>query len=220
MGYDPFKSRPGGAGAQSSKAREFLEIFGAYATEELPSESALKDLRVGGEMTQAELSLKSGVPQPLVSQVERGVRQMTPEMAERVAPVLGIDADTLLLAEEVSTLSRAARKGALDPEQLARGIEAFASSTDDSQMAEDIIRMMIGTLRRAVETWDAPEVAAKSIRPETRNVHGQRIDKPHDPNRAPDTDDGRDPKTGRLKRDSLGRVIRKPNDPRNWGSRA
>jgi transcriptional regulator with XRE-family HTH domain len=215
MGYDPFKSRS--FGSQSSRARELLEIFGAIGTGEAPPESALKDWRVGREMTQGELASRSGVPQATISQVETGSRQMTPEMAEKVAPVLGIDADTLLLAEEVSTLSRAAIKGALDPEQLARGIQAFASSTDDSQMSYDLIRMMVGTLRRAVETWEGPAVAAKSIQPETRNVHGQRIDKPHAPGRGPSQDDGRDPETGRLRRDSLGRVIRKPNDPRNWG---
>ncbi len=62
--------------------------------------SALKDLRVARNLTQAGLADLVGTSQPQIRRLENGERQMTKEWAERLAPHLGVVPSALLFPEQ------------------------------------------------------------------------------------------------------------------------
>jgi transcriptional regulator with XRE-family HTH domain len=198
-------------------ARQLLDMLG-YGGAVPPPDSAVRDLREGRRMTQTQVAAKSGVPQAYIAQIESGARRLTEEQAARLAPVLGVGTDELLLADEVSTLQRAATKGELDPELMSDAIMKFAKAAPDTEMADDLVGMMIEILRKATRTYEGGSAAAaksKDIRPrpETRDVHGRRVDMPYG---TPATDDDRDPtRAGRRRRDAHGNLIRKLYDPKD-----
>lgn len=58
--------------------------------------SALKQFRERAKLTQQELADAVGTSQPQIRRLEAGERKLTKEWAERLAPALGIGAETLL----------------------------------------------------------------------------------------------------------------------------
>jgi transcriptional regulator with XRE-family HTH domain len=56
----------------------------------------IKELRVKHEMSQADLAKKIGVHSTYISQIERGVQNVSLKGVERLAKVFGVASDALL----------------------------------------------------------------------------------------------------------------------------
>ncbi|WP_296763751.1 helix-turn-helix transcriptional regulator [Sediminimonas sp.] len=106
-----------------------------HQTKRLTMKVLIADLRRKTRMTQNALADAVGITRPYLSQIERGDRRMTPELKERIAKALGVDANDLV---DVSA------RGREDEELL---LEAFRQLSDEQQ---DVwIDMARAALRRA-----------------------------------------------------------------------
>ncbi len=156
-------------------------------------ESSIKSLR--GGRPQAEIAAKSGVGQAYLSQLEAGKRDLTPEMAMRLAPSLGVSGTELWTSEQISMLRRASLKGEISPHMLLEAILELAKSTPDSELGDSLMEALMAVLREALEKVDVEDVTARgseesedeelpismkaSRRVPTRDSLGRRINKPH-----------------------------------------
>lgn len=164
-----------------TKAQRLAEILEQPYEMGAPPESAIRDLR--GRRGQAEVAMKSGLSQQMISELERGTRHLTPEVAQKLAPALGVTASDLQTAEQASTLQRMALKGQLDPQRLLEAIQELAYSLPDSEVSDNLVDSLLEVLRKALETYDEQEetaVATKTKKPEgTRDASGRRRNKPY-----------------------------------------
>lgn len=56
----------------------------------------LKELREAADLTQKKLAQKADVNENTITRLEKGKHQMLPETARKLAPILKVDAATLL----------------------------------------------------------------------------------------------------------------------------
>ena len=184
-----------------------MQILGVDGDAEVPA-SAVKSLREEAGLSQVSLAAKSGLSQALITAVEVGQRDLSMKSARAIAPALGADSDDLLLAEEISSLKRAAAKGRLHPRTLFETILEMVY--DDEELEEELLDALVSVLKQALDSYGGTSkgVAAKSAAedPEAprRDAYGRRINKRHDPRKA----------QGGVDRDSLGRNRNKRHDPR------
>ncbi len=66
----------------------------------------VRELRASRGLTQAELARKLGMPQPNVSEIERGGRGLTVHQAVRLAKALGVTTDAILQGATEGTAAR------------------------------------------------------------------------------------------------------------------
>lgn len=180
---------------------------------EIP-ENAVRDLR--GKRHQSEVAIKSGLSQQMISEIERGTRHLTPEVAQKLAPALGVDSQQLLLAHQIGVLNKAALKGAVDPNRLVEAVMALAETLPDDDISDQLVDALVEVLRKAVENYNAekpqaePQAAMKTEKTRARRDFAGRVtDKPHG---KATTSKPKQPEGPR--RDPSGRRINKPHDPR------
>lgn len=125
--------------------------------------SFIRYLREENDLGQAALASIVGVSQGHISDLERGRREMTSSFVTKAAPVLGVDAVTLLSAHEFEKIARKAEEGdpAAPHEALAlakRLLELVEEpgALDEEQAAQ--IQEIVGRLIRVMEgkPVDAP----------------------------------------------------------------
>ena len=162
-------------------------------------ESTLRDLR--GNMPLRQLALKSGIPHPVLSRYESGERPLTREAARKLAPVLGVTAEELWQAENVSGLRRLALKGELDPQVLLDALREVAFAIPDEQISERLVSEMLAILGEALESY----AEMQKVRQEAADAEGQLK-----------AQAALKSSSGRIARDNLGRVKNKPHDPRRF----
>ncbi len=156
--------------------------------------SSIKSLR--GSRPQTSIAAKSGIAQSMLSMLEAGTRDLTPEVAMRLAPALGVSGTELWLSEQVAMLNRASLKGELSPNLLVEAILELAKSTPDSEIGDALMDALLQVLRDALEKVDVGDMtalgseekpdeevalySAKSRKQQpTRDTLGRRINKPH-----------------------------------------
>jgi len=66
----------------------------------------LKHERQGRRLSQAQLGRDANIPQPMISQIERGVLVPSSEQLERLSKVLGVPSAELLMNVEVGAIRR------------------------------------------------------------------------------------------------------------------
>ncbi len=164
----------------SDRARLLMDLLEGAGEREVPT-SALKAQREGKGLSQSALSRRSGVGQQLISMIESGERSLTPDVAGKLAPILGTGPRELMKGEEIAALKRWALKGQLDPRLvLETALELDAEGSGDAN--EAILDALLNVLRDALERYEGAHVATKSRREAeapTRDHLGRRIDKPY-----------------------------------------
>ncbi len=178
--------------------------------EECP-DSAVKSFRAG--QPQVEVAAKSGISQAMLSSIETGARQLSPEIARSLAPVLGAEPSQLLAAEGISRLKRMALKSQLDPHVLLEMVLYLDEQLPESQFVDDLLAAMLEALEGALAAHsqqhdEKPSAALKSQ--SGRDIYGRRTEKP---SVALKTSSSEEPEGPR--RDALGRRLNKPNAPRS-----
>lgn len=139
--------------------------------------SAVKTLREGQGRHQMDVARISGVSQGYISEVESGKKSLSPEMAAKLGPALGVTADQLQVAEQVGTLQRLAVKGKLAPDRLLETILELAHVLPDGQVSDDLVDAFLRVLKKALTTFEQQEkeqtegggaasVATKSLEPD------------------------------------------------------
>lgn len=153
--------------------------------------SAIKSLRA--ERTQANVSAKSGVSRPYLSQLEAGDKLLTSTTAQKLGPALGVTSGELELAEMLASTKRRALKGKIDPHMLLEMVEQLSEQLPDNQLGERVLDAMVHILSDALAQYE-PEsplsfstesrarAAVKAARQtDRRDKRGVRLDKVHAP---------------------------------------
>lgn len=157
--------------------------------------SSLKSIR--GAMSQRQLALKSGVAQPLISQIEAGDRSLTSDMAMRLAPALNVTGTELWIAERISQLNQVAQKEQLDVHSVLELVLQLAQAMPDSDVGEQLTEALLGVAKDAIELAEDQAMTPREGQPPEATLYSAKGQKPR-----PD-------------RDSSGRRINKPHEPRS-----
>jgi transcriptional regulator with XRE-family HTH domain len=94
-----------------------------------------------------EIAQEVGVSQGYLSELESGLKPLTPGVARRLAPALGIMAGDLLLAEYLAKLQRAAQKGRIDLQPLLAEAERLTEVLPGGEIGEAIIDAFVRIVR-------------------------------------------------------------------------
>jgi transcriptional regulator with XRE-family HTH domain len=100
-----------------------------------------------GNRSQVEIAQEAGVSQGYLSALESGLKPLTPGVARRLAPALGIMAGELLLAEHLAKLQRAAQKGRIDLQPLLTEAERLTEILPGGEIGEAIIDALVRIVR-------------------------------------------------------------------------
>jgi transcriptional regulator with XRE-family HTH domain len=100
-----------------------------------------------GNSSQVEIAQEAGVSQGYLSALESGLKSLTPGVARRLAPALGIIAGELLLAEHLAKLQRAAHKGRIDLQPLLTEAERLVEILPGGEVGDAIGDALIGVVR-------------------------------------------------------------------------
>jgi transcriptional regulator with XRE-family HTH domain len=100
-----------------------------------------------GNRSQVEIAQEAGVSQGYLSELEGGLKPLTPGVARRLAPALGIMAGELLLAEHLAKLQRAAQKGRIDLQPLLAEAERLVEIIPRGEVGDAIVDALIGVVR-------------------------------------------------------------------------
>lgn len=157
--------------------------------------SAIRDLR--GKQSQQELARRSGMTHAQISRLESGDRNLTREVALKMAPALDVSADELMVAEEISSLQRQAANGELDPRRVLDLILELADRSEDSKAQSDALDALLTVAKKSLSTYQAEyrerlaarqaeeeeqQVSTKSARPQPRrDAFGRRLSKRNQP---------------------------------------
>ncbi len=169
----------------TTKSQKLAELLEAVELPPGTPESALKTMREQTGKHQLRLANEAGVSQGYLSEVESGKKPLTPAVAEKVAPVLGVTAAELEAAEQMSLLHRMALKGAVDPQRLLDAVTDLSSSLPDGEVSDALVDALLGVLKMALSTYDqhsaaVAKVSTKSRAPgRTRDGLGRRVGKPY-----------------------------------------
>ncbi len=191
----------------------------------LVPENPVKHFR--GERRQAAVALKAGITQQHLSDLERGRRSLTEDVASRLGPVLGVDADGLLGLDRLAALKNALSTpegSGPGPEFLLRLLTFIEERLPEGPLKADLRAVLAGAIREEMERIEAerPAVATKTRKKKakaTRDAHGRRTDDPFgvrvslkSGQEAGQELDG----NGRVPRDIHGRVLNKPFAPSRY----
>jgi transcriptional regulator with XRE-family HTH domain len=99
------------------------------------------------DRAQVEIAQEAGVSQGYLSELESGLKPLTPGVARRLAPALGIMAGELLLAENLAKLQRAAQKGRIDLQPLLAEAERLVEIIPRGEVGDAIVDALIGVVR-------------------------------------------------------------------------
>lgn len=176
--------------------------------------SAVRDLR--GKRPQTVIAAKSGFSQALISDIEKGRKKLTPEVAESLGPALGVDPDELLAAERIGELKRAATEGKIDAHQLLDAILELDAAVPEGRYADELIGELVETFEEVVSTYQEEREQEAALKtddePPHRDYLGRRIVKPHD---LPATRRKQlEEQDEAPRRDAAGNRLNKPFDPR------
>lgn len=180
--------------------QQLLDTPSKGRAEDIPS-SAVKSFR--GNQTQVQVAMKAGISQEMLSAIETGSRELTETTAKKLAPVLGVKAKDLMIAERVGSMKRAAMKGQLSPERLLDAILVLDQELPESGAADELLDAMVDVLKRSLEIYqeqggaeafedefgpeqeqeleEQPEFLAATKSKATRDIHGRRLDKEFGP---------------------------------------
>jgi transcriptional regulator with XRE-family HTH domain len=92
-----------------------------------------------GNRSQVAIARAAGISQGFLSELESGRKRLTPSVARRLEPVLGMPANQLLLAELFTSLNRAAQKGRIDLQPLLAEAERLAEILPQGEIGDAII---------------------------------------------------------------------------------
>jgi transcriptional regulator with XRE-family HTH domain len=107
--------------------------------------SALKESR--GDRSQSEVAQAAGISQGFLSELERGRKRLTPGTAGKLAPVLGIMPDQLIVAEHWVKLQRAAREGGADPKSMLAATKTLAEMLPSGRVGDDLVDALVAIVR-------------------------------------------------------------------------
>lgn len=82
-----------------------------------------------------------------MSELESGQKRLTPGVARRLAPTLGMPANQLLLAEHLSSLNRVAQKGRIDLQLLLAEAERLIEILPQGEVGDAIMDVMLRIVR-------------------------------------------------------------------------
>ncbi len=170
---------------------------------------------------QAAVALKAGITQQHLSNIERGLRSLTEDVAEKLGPELGVDPAGLMgldrLAALKASLSGEQEGSRPDVQFLLRLLVYLEDHLPEGQLKSDIRAVLAGAIRSEMEKIEAerPAVSVKSKKKgakRTRDNMGRRVDDPFGvrvslktgQEDGPELDDN-----GRIPRDIHGRVKNK-----------
>lgn len=160
-----------------------------------PPTSAIRDLR--GSKRQEELATEAGISQAHLSDLETGRRELTRDVALKLAMPLGVKASDLELAETLATMQRAALKGEMNPERLLDAILKMADAMPDSNARDEVVDMLVEVLKKSLETYQQARTEGSDA---TLSLKSRQ-----------DAEPGNRPV-----RDGTGRNLNKAYDPRRW----
>ncbi len=144
-----------------TKAQRVAEIL-----EEVPDlpgapDNLLRHLR--GQSHQTEIAAKGLISQGYYSELESGKKPLTPAVAERLAPVLGVTASELIVSGQLVSLKAMADRGGLEPQRMLDAIQELSWSLPEGQVSDDLVEALLAVLKRALETYDAHEKARAKV---------------------------------------------------------
>lgn len=158
--------------------------------------SAVKAVREQRGMSQSELVARvaelatqmggEGVKQGVLSDLERGRRSLTPDMADQLGPALGIEADKLLAMDVLGDVKLTAMKSAddLDPHFLVELIEYLDAVLPENDDADELLTAFMELAQERLAEYQArlaQRAALKSAygEEERRDSLGRRRRKPY-----------------------------------------
>ena len=100
-----------------------------------------------GERSQVEIAQEAGVSQGYLSELESGLKPLTPGVARRLAPALGSTADEILLSAHLAKLHQAAQKGRIDIQPLLAEAERLTKVLPSGEIGDAVIDALVGILR-------------------------------------------------------------------------
>jgi transcriptional regulator with XRE-family HTH domain len=107
--------------------------------------SALKVRR--GNRSQIEVARAAGISQGFLSELESGRKRLTPGVAQKLAPALGMSANQLVLAEHLANLNRVAQKGNIDLQPLLAEAERLIEILPSGEIGDAIIDAIVRIVR-------------------------------------------------------------------------
>lgn len=117
----------------------------------------LRELRVRKDLTQAQLAEKSGVLQNQISMLETGDRPMSDAVAQKLAPVLGVDELMLKNGHSLTRFKIQAARGELDTSGALSTADFLRSSLNDPNLKPEYRRVIISV------TQELTDLATKSL---------------------------------------------------------
>jgi transcriptional regulator with XRE-family HTH domain len=100
-----------------------------------------------GDRSQVEIAQEAGISQGYLSELESGLKPLTPGVAQRLAPALGITADELLLSAHLAKLHQSAQKGRIDIQPLLAEAERLTKVLPSGEIGDAVIDALVGILR-------------------------------------------------------------------------
>jgi plasmid maintenance system antidote protein VapI len=82
-----------------------------------------------------------------LSELERGRKRLTPDTAQKLAPVLGTMPDQLIGAEHWVKLERAAWKGGADPQSMLAVAKTLAEMLPSGRVGDDLVDALVAIVR-------------------------------------------------------------------------
>ncbi len=143
-------------------------------------ESPIRSLRE--KRSQVEVAAKAGMPQGLLSRLERGERNLTPEMASKLAPALGRTAEELEAAQRMGELREMSLKGErLDPREVVELFTFLYERLPETPESERLLSTLVEVVEELLAGYkQTVQLASKSRKEEgTRDTFGRHRDKPY-----------------------------------------
>ncbi len=115
-------------------------------------QSAIQALR--RNRSQVKMAAKADLSQGYLSELESGRKRLTPDVAARLGPALGVTPEQLIVLEHLTKLNRMAERGELDPAPLLAKVERLAHILPDGEAGAVITDTLLEIVRLAIETYE------------------------------------------------------------------
>ena len=116
----------------------------AWETQSIPA-SAIRERR--GDRSQNEIARAAGISQGFLSELESGQKHLTPGVAQKLAPRLGMSANQLVLAEYLANLNQVAQKGNTDLQPLLAEAERLTEMLPGGEIGGAIMDAIVNIVR-------------------------------------------------------------------------
>jgi len=100
-----------------------------------------------GDRSQLEIAKAAGISQGYLSELEVGSKRLTPGVAQKLAPALGVTVGQLVLGEHLVKLNRAATRGKIDPQRLLDEAQRLTEFLPSGEDGDAIVEALVGIVR-------------------------------------------------------------------------